>query len=550
MSVLRRQVGWLIAVRAVVSTVLLGGAAAAETWSPGTAAVDPLFVLIAITYGQTIVFAATLRFIERHRWLIDLQLGCDAIVVSAFIFFTGGVTSFFSSMYVLPIIAASRVQFRRGALLVATLSAVVYVGLVLAQYLAAWGFLYQPWLAGDRMLLPTVSVARFTVALNVFGFFAVALLSGSLAEKLRSAGARLDQASTEIADLQALNQHVIDSLPSGLVTTDQRQRILTFNHAAESITGLSFQAAVGRPLADTLQLPALLVETLNQGLTGTGARRLEFHYRRPDATEIVVGLTATHLETPRGRAGYIVTFQDVTEVKKLDRQARIQQRLAAVGEMAAGIAHEIRNPLAAMSGSIQILRQDLPLSAEQEQLMEIVLRESERLNATIGSFLAYARPQKFAIARFDVRRALNDTARLLRNSSDVHEGHTIAVEVPPTELWFEADEGQIKQIVWNLATNGMRAMINGGTLHLTGRIGREDGAVEILVRDEGIGIPPEEIDGLFQPFRGSFEKGSGLGLAIVHRIVSDYHGEIQVSSEAGVGTTVAVRLPVRAEVTP
>jgi two-component system sensor histidine kinase PilS (NtrC family) len=289
---------------------------------------------------------------------------------------------------------------------------------------------------------------------------------------------------------------------------------------------------------------------MNRGLIEMGARRLEFHYRRPDATEIVVGLTATHLETPGGRAGYVVTFQDVTEVKKLDRQARIQQRLAAVGEMAAGIAHEIRNPLAAMSGSIQILRQDLLLNAEQEQLMDIVLRESERLNATIGSFLAYARPQKFAIATFDVGRALNDTALLLRNSAAVHQGHSIVVDIPAAELWFEADEGQIKQIVWNLATNGVRAMSGGGELRLTARIIPEDGAVEILVQDEGIGIPPEEIDGLFQPFHGSFEKGSGLGLAIVHRIVSDYHGEIQVSSKTGVGTTVAVRLPVRAEVAP
>jgi two-component system sensor histidine kinase PilS (NtrC family) len=359
---------------------------------------------------------------------------------------------------------------------------------------------------------------------------------------------RLELASTEIADLQALNQHVIDSLPSGLVTTNWGQMILTFNHAAEVITGVLYHAAVGRPLAQVLQFPPSVIEIMNDGLSATGARRLEYHYRRSDAVEIVVGLSATHLETPGGRAGYVVTFQDVTEVKKSDRQARIQQRLAAVGEMAAGIAHEIRNPLAAMSGSIQILRQELPLSAEQEQLMDIVLRESERLNTTIGSFLAYARPQKFAITRFDVRRALNDAAQLLRNSADVREEHTIVVEVPSSELWFDADEGQIKQIVWNLATNGLRAMPGGGTLRLSARIVGEGGLVEIVVQDEGIGIPPEEIDGLFQPFRGSFAKGSGLGLAIVHRIVSDYRGRILIDSKPTVGTTVAVRFPAREEV--
>ena len=216
--------------------------------------------------------------------------------------------------------------------------------------------------------------------------------------------------------------------------------------------------------------------------------------------------------------------------------------------MAAGIAHEIRNPLASMSGSIQILRQELPLSDEQEQLMDIVLRESERLNTTIGSFLAYARPQRFQIARFDVRRPLNDAALLLRNSAEVHEGHTIVVDVPPDELWYEADEGQIKQIVWNLATNGLRAMPDGGRLRLAGAFEPSSDGVVLTVQDQGIGIAAGELDALFQPFHGTFAKGSGLGLAIVHRIVTDYSGEIRVSSQPGSGTTVSVRLPARAAV--
>jgi two-component system sensor histidine kinase PilS (NtrC family) len=545
---LRRKLGWLIAVRAIVSTGLLGGAIVAQITAPGSFPVDPFFFLIAITYALAIGYALTLRFVERHRWLIDLQLACDALIVSAFIYFTGGITSFFSSLYVLPIVAASTVGFRRGGLLVATLSAIIYGGLVLAQYLTAYGLLHDPWLAVNRAVLPARPLAQYITGLNMFGFFAVALLSGSLAENVRTAGARLERASSEIADLQALNQHVINSLPSGLATTDPAQRIVTFNRAAEAITSLSSQAAIGRPLKDVLQLPAALVEAFDAGLTGAGVRRMEFLHRRQNGAEIDIGLSATHLQTPGGRAGYLVTFQDLTDVKKLERDASLQQRLAAVGEMAAGIAHEIRNPLASMSGSIQILRQELPLSSEQEQLMDIVLRESERLNATIRSFLAYARPQKFAIARFDIRRALKDTALLLRNSAEVNEGHAVELEVPARELWYEADEGQIKQIVWNLATNGLRAMPSGGSLYLVGSEDGPGGAVVITVRDEGIGMTPEELDGLFQPFHGSFAKGSGLGLAIVHRIVTDYHGEIQVSSRKGGGTTVSVRLPVRAAV--
>jgi two-component system sensor histidine kinase PilS (NtrC family) len=544
---LRRKVGWLIAIRAIVSTLLLGSAFFAEIRSPGLFHVDPFFFLIGLTYALTISYAVTLRFVDRQRWLVDLQLGGDALIVTAFIYFTGGIASLFTSLYVLPIVAGSIVQFRRGGLMVATLSAVLYGGLVLAQYLTVSGLLNAPWLGDQSASLPARSVAQYIVALNVFGFFVVALLSGSLADSLRSAGAQLEQASTEIADLQALNQHVIDSLPSGLATTDPMQRILTFNRAAETITGISFRSAVGRPVTDVLQLPESVMASIYSDLRATGARRHEFRYRPADGRgDLEIGLTATHLETPGGRAGFLFTFQDVTNIKKLERDAAIQQRLAAVGEMAAGIAHEIRNPLASMSGSIQILRQELPLSAEQEQLMDIVLRESERLNTTIRSFLAYARPQRFQIERFDVRRALNDAALLLRNSAEVCDGHEIAVDVPPNELWYDADEGQIKQIVWNLATNGLRAMPNGGRLKLSAAVEPSSDGVILTVQDEGVGIAAEDLDSLFQPFHGSFAKGSGLGLAIVHRIVSDYNGEIQVSSQPGSGTSVAVRLPARA----
>jgi two-component system sensor histidine kinase PilS (NtrC family) len=546
---LRRKLGRLILIRAIISTVLLGTATFVQITAPGSFPLDPIFFLLALIFALTISYAITLRFVERHRWLVDVQLAGDALIVSAFVYFTGGITSYFSSLYVLPIIAASVVQYRRGGILVATLSTVLYSGLVLWQYFAVSGLLHDSWLASNNVGLPAPSAAGYIVAMNVFGFVAVAVLSGSLAEGARTAGARLEIASTRIADMQALNEHVINSLPSGLATTDTSQRILTFNHAAQTITGLAPGAVFGRPIADVLQLPPQLLEALETDANGVAARRVEFRYRTADGRDIEIGLGATYLETPGGRAGLLFTFQDVTSLKKLERDVRIQQRLAAVGEMAAGIAHEIRNPLASMSGSIQILRQELPLSAEQEQLMDIVLRESERLNTTIGSFLAYARPQRFAIARFDVRRALNDTALLLRNSAEVLEGHVIDVDLPEGELWYEADEGQIKQIVWNLATNGLRAMPAGGRLRLTGAVEPGSEGVAITVEDEGVCIPADELDRLFQPFHGTFAKGSGLGLAIVHRIVADYSGEIQVSSRPGAGTTVSVRLPARAVVT-
>jgi two-component system sensor histidine kinase PilS (NtrC family) len=229
----------------------------------------------------------------------------------------------------------------------------------------------------------------------------------------------------------------------------------------------------------------------------------------------------------------------------------VQQRLAAVGEMAAGIAHEIRNPLASMAGSIQILRDELPLTPDQSQLMDIVLRESDRLNDTIRNFLAYARPQRASVVDLDMRRAITDTARLLENSAEVADTHRIEVEVPAEPVVYRADEAQIRQIVWNLATNGLRAMTSGGRLRLSvrragGADTAEGGAGEVVigVQDEGVGIAPEDMDGIFQPFRGAFGRGTGLGLSIVHRIASDYGGEVRVMSNRGQGTTFEVALPI------
>src|SRR6185436_6086498 len=278
----------------------------------------------------------------------------------------------------------------------------------------------------------------------------------------------------------------------------------------------------------------------------TRSQRADHQYRWPDGRLMEIGVTVTTLSLPDGRSGYLFTFQDVTDVRRLERGARMQQRLAAVGEMAAGIAHEIRNPLASMSGSIQVLRQELALSEEQSQLMDIVLKESERLNDTIKSFLAYARPQRFALAKLDIRRVVQDAALLLRNSSEVQAHHTIGVDVPADPVWCEADENQIRQVIWNLATNGLKAMAQGGRLLLTAATADDgSGATLLTVEDQGRGIPPEDLDAIFQPFHSSFDKGTGLGLAIVHRIVTDHNGTINVSSRVGAGTVVTVRLPMR-----
>jgi two-component system, NtrC family, sensor histidine kinase PilS len=543
----RRRLLQLNAARLVVSSLLLGLAVAFQLIAPGSVPVDPFFFLIGLTYALSAIYAIALPAMLRWSWLVDLEFVFDACLVTAFIHFTGGVTSYFSLLYVLPVIGAASLQLRTGALRVATISALAYGTLVIAQYSGSAGYVAGEWVPDMRGFLPPAHVAEYTVAANAIALFAVALVGGSLADRLRRADARLAHASHALADLQAFNQHVIQSLTSGLVTTDRAGRIVAFNRAAEVITGHQGATVLGRSAGEVLQLPTDFMELIRAGLPGERTRRADYTFRTSENEVRDIGLSAAHLITPDGQTGFLLTFQDVTAMRRLEREARQRQQLAAVGEMAAGIAHEIRNPLASMRGSIQVLRAELQLTEEQSHLMDIVLRESDRLNETIRSFLSYARPQPLRARAVDLTRLLGDTATLLRNSPDVLASHRISVDAPESGLVVEADDAQVRQVIWNLATNGLRAMPEGGELILRARIhssgGGDDAALEVV--DHGVGIRAEQLDSLFQPFNGSFARGSGLGLAIVHRIVSDHGGEIHVKSELGQGTSVLVTLPSR-----
>ena len=544
---MRRRLAALIAVRLIVATVLLGSAVVVQLRAPDATSINPFFFLIGLTYVVSLGFIASLRFVERFAWLTDVHFAIDALLVSAAVFLTGGVQSLFTILYMLPIVAASSVQSRRGGLQIAGLSTILLVGVVLAQYLHGYGYLELSRISiGSE--LPPIQIAQYTVALNAFGLFGVALLSGSLAERVRVGEAQLEQATEEIADLQAFNQYVLDNLVSGLATADAENNLITFNRSAMLITARSGPLPIGQPVADVLQLPAAFAASISHDLARVRSMRIDFVYQHADGRMMDVGLSVAGLPLPDGSRGYIYTFQDVTDVKRFEQNARLQQRLAAVGEMAAGIAHEIRNPLASMSGSMQMLKQELPLSTDQAQLMDIVLKESERLNETIKSFLAYARPQRFSLQKLDLRSLVHETAMLLRNSTDIEDTHRIEVEQSDAPVMIDADEAQIRQIIWNLATNGLRAMPDGGTLRLFAvhEVAGSDLAV-LRVEDEGVGIPPEEVDKIFQPFRGSFGKGTGLGLAIVHRIVTDYEGRIEVRPRPGRGTIFRVTFPMSAD---
>lgn len=531
----------LVAARATAAVVLLGSAAFTRRPIPSLLGVDALVGLALVTGALTAIQAIAAARLPRVRWIVRAQMVADAGVISSAVLLTGGLDSLLTPLYVLPVVAAAVVHHRRGGLFVAALSTVFYSCIVAVQYGAA-GAPYVVWFPTlADVAKPPVRDAWLTVAFNGVGFVSVAGLTGYLSERVRHSDERLRQASTQIANLQAFSQCVVDSLTGGLATSDLDGHVLTFNRAAEQITGWRAHEAAGRRLANVLQLSDEFVGGLSR-LNDSGAGcRIELPYRTQSGVILELGLTAAPLMGAASQVGYLFTFQDITEHKRHDREAQTERRLAAIGEMAAGIAHEIRNPLASMTGSIQVLSKDLALSEEQNQLMEIVLRESERLNQTIGNFLAYARPPRPSATIVDLDRTVRASAALLRNSAQCSQAHQVVVQSNgPT--FARGDEAQVLQVIWNLATNGLKAMPDGGRLDLEVGPG-PSGAVAVTVRDQGVGMTTSELDHMFEPFRSTFAGGTGLGLSIVHRIVRDAGGSIEVESVRGSGTAVRVLLP-------
>jgi two-component system sensor histidine kinase PilS (NtrC family) len=546
-----RRAMWLVALRPVLLTVVIGTALLIDL-PESISLLSREFggFLLAVTYVLTGAYLLSRGLIHRFPWFVEAQLLVDVAMISMIVLLTGGLESHFVPLYMLPILGGGVTRLTRGGLAIACVSALVFGMLVASQF----GLVVpqpQEWgLTVPSVLLPSPRFAFYSVALTAAGFLAAGRLTGFLAESLHSADIRLERASNSLADLQAYNQHVIDSMTGGLAATDVHGRVLMVNRAAEAITGEIATQVLGRSVAEVLQLPGELRRSLAE-IVGPGRnQRTEYRYLRRSGQSIDVGLSVGPLVGKKGQLGYLFTFQDLTDYKRQEREEQKQKRLAAIGEMAAGIAHEIRNPLASMSGSMQLLRQELKLTTEQAQLFDIVARESDRLNDTIRDFLAYARPSQPRVARVDVRLVLKEAAQLIRNNPECRSSHRVDLQVPETEVTCEADEAQIRQILWNLATNGIRAMPKGGMLTLSTRASGPADApagIVISVRDDGVGMAPEALDRIFQPFHGGFAKGSGLGLAIVHRIVSDRGGEIRVSSQVGKGTTVDVHWPTQAQ---
>ncbi len=534
---------WLMVLRVVVMTALLGSAVVAEVLARPSEPGEPLYLLIALTYLLTLLYALAWPFTTGHRReLAYAQVVGDLLIITGIVHSTGGIESNFSFLYLISIISASIILFGRGGLVAATIASLLYGALVQALYLGA--IRPYPAVAHSGTSVLPAQVVAYTVFLNVFAFYTVALLTSYLSESLRLAGRKLEEASDSLADLEVFNQTIIDSITSGLMTTDVDGRINFFNEAASNILVMDSAQAIGQEVTALLGEKDDFLDRLKAKLAGKRFLRMEGAYLNRRGEEIYLGMSVSHLLFEgEKKSGFLFIFQDLTEIKRLEREVRLKENLATMGEMAAGMAHEIRNPLASISGSVQVLAEAEELTEEQKRLMDIIVRESERLSGTLTEFLAYARPPRFEPDQIDLRRVLEETATLLKHSSEVLPEHQIALELPETPVMLFADPNQMKQITWNLARNALQAMPDGGRLEM-GLARNGSGGVVMTFRDQGIGISGGEVHKVFEPFSGSFKRGSGLGLAIVYRIVKDYNGLIQVDSVASKGTVVSVHFPL------
>jgi two-component system sensor histidine kinase PilS (NtrC family) len=244
--------------------------------------------------------------------------------------------------------------------------------------------------------------------------------------------------------------------------------------------------------------------------------------------------------------GYIISCQDLTEIIRLEEEVRLKDRMAAIGRMAAGIAHEIRNPLTAIRGSVEILRSHANLSGREERLLDILIRESDRLNKFVEDFLNFARPRRYAKHFIDLVPVLRDSVTLLRNSPEIRGKHSVSLNVEAHAIRILGSADQLNQVFWNLAQNAIRAMPNGGELKISIRKALE-GVAEIIFQDSGIGMSREEKKQMFQPFHSGFKGGLGLGLSIIFQIMEDHRGRISFESEKGKGTKVSLSFPLESQ---
>ncbi len=540
---LKRQLQWLLFLRVVVLSLLLGVNVLLQTTERAIIAPPLRYIasFIAGVYLLTIFSALLLNRIKRQVIFAYVQILTDAVLITLLVFFTGGSQSIFVSIYFFPVITASFILMRTGGMALAAVSTLCYGTILTTEYLGFYpnfftAFWYSP-------------LKNFMVAMNYFAihgitFFLVAILSALLSERLRRAEKALTKTTLEFDRLTILYKQIFDDISTGIITIDNSGNITSFNKSAARISGYQNHEVINQPFAD--HFPGINLQTVNR-------QRPIINLTRKDGQKIPIACTCARLNIPHyhqknsSEVFRVLTLQDMSEIKKMADQVRQAEKMAAIGEMAAGIAHEFRNPLAAISGSAHLLHQDLKESTPNSRLMEIIIRECTRMENNISDFLQFSKPARPEKEWLPLGNLIDDVVQLLRQTPNLKEHHTVSIDLPQKiDCW--GDPQQIKRVLINILHNACLA-IGGknGEINISAREIEDGNGVEhteINIADNGSGMPPEIVAKIFEPFFTTRENGTGLGLAIVKQIVDSHDGGITAASRQGKGTSFKIFLPL------
>lgn len=481
----------------------------------------PVYAVLLLGFIFNSIFLVSFSFLERKTWPTAALLTLDAILVTGLLNFTGVNQSLFIFLYFVTILLTGLVYGRKGAILMA-----LWVG-----GLYCWLLALNPFVGGEGIY--------FSLGLNIVAFFAVAGLSGTFSEQIDFMGMRLEESSKKIQILSNLNELIVRNIPSGMITVGKDGSVEFANHQAEAI--LQDQNLKGRPLSNVL--PEIF-QILNQFLFSPEERSLrhEVEWQTDNQTRLIEVVASPMVNEDGQEQGYLLILQDLTDIKKMERQLRQKEKLAAVGQLAAGIAHEIRNPLASISGSIQLLAGSPDVDPEKARLMNIVLREIDRLNNLITEFLEYVRPEEVKKEAIDLNALLKEILEQIRFNKSLRQDIEQKVELE-AKNWITGNRDKLKQALLNIILNSYQAMDKVSEAEIEVASFDDKGKVVIKISDSGVGISPETIDRIFEPFHTTKPKGTGLGLAVTHKILAAHDAVVSVESQPEKGTTFRIEFP-------
>ena len=531
--------------RVAIVTLMLGLSLIFEVTKGARA--ETFYALIILTYAITIPSAFLLRSLSAPIALTAFfwtQVGIDFLLETILVARTGGIESPFTVLYVITVAVASLIPHRRVGLLAAC-GCIILFGIV--TNLQLYGLVEQwGWIQPSHLTAPeTFQIyGAYALALLVVG-----LLSGTLADQLQLADESLREKEQGLTRLQAFHENIVQSISSGVFTADAGGAITSFNPAAQEVTGYSLDQVIGRSWRVLFNWHSNESSDDRGGATLPATTRFEVECKSANGSRLVLGMTLSLLHEQGEGSGLVGVFKDLTQIRDLEEEMRRKEWLANLGEMSAGMAHEIRNPLGALAGAMQMLRREAAADETDRRLMDIAIREATRLDVIITEFLQYARPPALNLAEHDMNKILAETLDLVQHEARSRKNITIVTSLTGDSLLAEVDQDQMRQVLWNLATNAFDAMPSGGQLTITTGCrhvdvsGRQGSVIEIAFEDTGEGILKENLDKIFLPFFTTKKQGSGLGLAAVHRIVDLHGGWIKVESQQQHGTRFVVCVP-------